>query len=103
VFAGASVCASAIDVANHEAASPANTCLRFFAYSESLSLSALLRCIPREYQSGSRSAFAHGLNQRFHVIQIALECFAPGIRKTIFRPRHAAFEGLGALHIFGFF
>src|ERR1019366_3669928 len=43
--------------------------------------------------------FTRGLDQRFHVIQVALQGAPPGGRQPVIRARHAASEALGAVHV----
>jgi hypothetical protein len=47
--------------------------------------------------------FARGANQRFHVIQIALQRTPSGRRQPVFRFGQAPVEGLGAHDVVGFF
>src|ERR1035437_9206995 len=46
---------------------------------------------------------AHGLDQRFHVVQVALERTPPGGGQPVLGARNAAGEGLDAVYISGFF
>src|SRR4051812_7364847 len=50
----------------------------------------------------STSAFARRANQRFHVIEVALERATTGGRDRVFRFRHATLEGLLAQHVLRF-
>src|SRR5271165_4844654 len=46
---------------------------------------------------------AHGVNQRFHVIEILFQCLTACLRKTVFGARHAAFKRLSARNVVGLF
>src|SRR5687767_310909 len=45
------------------------------------------------------SAVAHGLDERFHVVQVCLQRRLAGLRQVKVRTRRAALEALGALHV----
>src|ERR1019366_3193105 len=47
--------------------------------------------------------FTRGLNERFHVIQVALQRTPPGGRQPVIGARHTTGEALGAVHVPGFF
>src|ERR1035438_6142126 len=47
--------------------------------------------------------FPRGLDERFHVVQVALQRTPPGGRQPIIGARHAAGEALGAVHVPGLF
>src|ERR1039457_6148505 len=47
--------------------------------------------------------FPRGLDERFHVIQVALQRAPPSGRQPVIGARHAAGEALGAVHIPGLF
>src|ERR1039457_2864640 len=47
--------------------------------------------------------FTRGLDERFHVIQVALQRTPPGGRQPVIGARHTAGEALGAVHVPGFF
>src|ERR1035441_3343742 len=49
-----------------------------------------------------RSAIAHGLDEGFHVVQVALQRLPPGRGEAIFGSGHPALEGFGAGYVGGF-
>src|ERR1035438_2609351 len=47
--------------------------------------------------------FTRSLDERFHMIQVALQRAPPGGRHPVIGARHAAGEALGTVHVPGFF